>query len=329
MLISPQLQSWGFFFVFLAFPFIWWSLFLTPFDSLKAIHYPGKSIAFPPDRPPLLRNEIEKALTGDEEMIRHLLKTWNHFEKSDLKPNSLKIFPQSYATASLALSLTDHPQIVALPSGFKEFQMIFSKSTLEPILEVDRYQIHKLRFKKTDLALISSYSNPQILAMLRAFRIPMSLSPTPSSLSEVHKMIDLLPFEKSALMSLFVQSLTEELILRAKLAFKNFPRVNVLLLDHTKHLVPFISRKLWLPFLEELNINTPIHVSTHLKNPDVLILASTNPQTLKLTFNHMPHLKKISKIYLMDQRVASFSTHLNLLALFEFVQIYITCLHDH
>jgi hypothetical protein len=328
--LKPE-RPWRSGYLYCAFllPFAWWITFISPYRTPPLVNFPSNTLSYPTSRPILIQEEIEAALRGDEAMIVHLLRQWNQHPTALITSvDELKIFPQTFSAASQLLSLVSPNCVTALPNGFRNFLTLYSPQILQQIpYDIDRYNSERLLVHRPDLALIAPYSHPQMVALLQAYEIPFTCLASPQTISEISAQLEQLPSQRSLLLAQFVRALFQELWQRAELArseAKNPP--HILLLQYTGHLEPFAGKVLWEPFLQALAIDCPSVIPSQTemwaKEPPEMIILAASKQTLQTAFHQYPFLRKCPKIFLINQRMANFSTHLNALAWFEFVQAY-------
>lgn len=278
------------------FPLLWWGLFLS---SPPTASY--------------------TALTGNQESLQKLLQQW---EKSFFLPKNsspFTVYPQTYASASSLLSLVSYKNVVGLPEGFKGYTPLYSD--LDEIPEISDRNLDILNSRKPNLAFISKYSHPGIVARLSTYQIPLITLSTPQNVEEIqNQFIDLgniLKTDQGKVLAELYKSLYEQLIEQIKVA-SLLKKPRILFLDYTGELTGF-HQPLWEDFLHQIPF-----LETQLDKPHdaVIISVSSDPRVRYALLNH-PALRHLKNIYLIDQRHAHFPSHLTLLAFFEFAEVYI------
>jgi iron complex transport system substrate-binding protein len=85
----------------------------------------------------------------------------------DLNQSFNKFLPQSYAAASLLLSLVPPDQIAALPRSLREQTHLYPEALTNQIpLDIDRYNSEKLFQAKPEVAFVAHYSHPATIQAL-------------------------------------------------------------------------------------------------------------------------------------------------------------------
>lgn len=264
---------------------IWWGAFSPP-PPLTLIQ--PKNVLEVPGFSPLCRQEIEKALTGDSQMILHLLKKWGYKTSAIPGAQIPPIYPQSFAAASYLVSL-GNPQ--AVPKGFNDYIPL----PLDPIAEIYDTEIAAM---KPQYVLVSPYTNPHTLARLKAHQIPYLILPLAQTCEMVVQQIHQLA---PSLLPIFIDALNKELTLRLQSFSGPFP----LFLQYTGSLEAAHPSLFW-DYPEG-------KLATH-----IIVATSPDPRIQHLLTLH-PVLQKAEKVYWINIRLLHFPTHFGLLGFFDYL----------
>lgn len=248
-------------------------------------------------------------------------------------PSSL--YPQTFMAASILLDAIPGEKLVALPTGFRRHLIGYRAALLATIpSDIDSFSSEKLLAKKPDLALTAPYSHPQMLARLKAYQIPILSLPLPTHpdqfYSHLKKLGEILGNSSSTHVLLeSAEKIQDELfnLLKGTLNLLEKPP-RVVFLDYSGHLNFFSKTLFWSFFIETFTINPKEERAFSFEwltqaAADVIIVSAPPKVTSDILFYKHCKLLKNRQVYFVDQRLAHFPSHLQLLALYEFVVAYL------
>lgn len=180
----------------------WWAL---AFNPSKNEEKPAPSLTEVKKKPdfyeylaPFDRNSIQKALSGDFDLMTKLILEWDvdakimesegilgvrrlsrhsyvrsqvvgrHLKNAPSKKDQKKYLPQTYISATFLLALLEPEQIVGLPPGFRKQKNLFSQELYQKIpLDLERVNSESIFQQKPDLAFVANYSQPSTIQALQ------------------------------------------------------------------------------------------------------------------------------------------------------------------
>ncbi|GAB4232873.1 MAG: hypothetical protein Tsb0021_11700 [Chlamydiales bacterium] len=96
------------------------------------------------------------------------------------------IFPQSFAAAGISLALVDPQQIIAIPRGIRAQEEICPSEKSDKIPHsTDRFSHELLAYLSPEIGIVSTYSHPAIISLLKRLQIPCLTLPTPNTLENI------------------------------------------------------------------------------------------------------------------------------------------------
>ncbi len=85
-----------------------------------------------------------------------------------------RFLPQTYVSASLLLSLSDHRNIIAIPRGMRTESHLYPFDIMNKIpIDTDRFNVEKIYQRRPQIAFVSNYSLPSMLQVFRKQNIPL------------------------------------------------------------------------------------------------------------------------------------------------------------
>jgi iron complex transport system substrate-binding protein len=243
----------------------------------------------------------------------------------DLKPTYQRFLPQTFAAASILLSLLPTEQIIALPRHLRNQTSLYPKSLTNKIpLDIDRYNAEKLFQARPEVAFVAHYSHPatiQALSNQGVFLYTMKniLSFADISQELIHLGNIISKPLQAELMKIFIDAAICAIDNQQAVLIKNFqltdnlmPKVLVVNFHQTFSVPTFnsltgqiLSRMptldISLKYTEESGQSKEWMASIdrerliHL-NPDFLIVTTTNPDAAAKNIKNDPALRELSAV---------------------------------
>lgn len=251
-----------------------------------------------------------------------------------IDPPFQRFLPQTYVAASFLLALADPAQIVAIPRGLRDQVHIYPNALTKQIpLDIDRHNAEKLYAAKPQLAFVAHYSHPSTIQALRSQGIQLFTLKNIETIPEISDALIRVghvinrPLE-AELLKLFIEAsmlAIDNRLLALNLQFSEQQQTSPRLLFlnyHTQYSAPTdktltgqllnrigiqdlmskiaVRKKGWTIQLEQEQI---INL-----NPDCLIIAATNNESLKKQILEDPAFKQLpafqnKRVFFVDQFV--------------------------
>jgi iron complex transport system substrate-binding protein len=261
----------------------------------------ASAIHAPEERRSKYRSSHRKPMITDDAKQKYLLeeKQWEQF------------LPQTYAAASILISLTEADKITAIPEGIQRQKNIHPPSMLNKItLSTERYNSEAIHLAKPDLAFVAHYSHPSTVAALKKQGVDLFVIDQINTIDEVKHSISQIGHVinrsmEADLLSLFMESAIYAIDSRAQDIKLNQGK-SLFLNYYTHYSIP-TKKGLTGQILERLGVRTGkehaglwrIPFTTEeiaLVNPEVLIISTPYGESLKEKIQHTPALKKTKAV---------------------------------
>jgi iron complex transport system substrate-binding protein len=258
------------------------------------------------------------------------------------KGSSLKLLPQTYASAIVLLTLAEPSQIIAIPKGLRSQQLFFKDPMPHIAEDIDRFTCEKLFRARPDVAFVSAYySHPSAIAALRSQGIRLCLTDSQESMEAIKKTIHQIGHashlvEEARLLTLFVDAalLAIDNRLQALGVFSQ-PQQFLYLTYYSRWTTPpsntftfQLLRRLPLHF--NLALFSPLQTLSmeQLKraNPDGLIIATRLTQQLQkalqqdLAFRELK-ASRTHKVFFLDDDIQQSASQFCVLAYYDLAQV--------
>ncbi len=352
----------------------WWSLAFKengakplPFEK-KKLHSKETALILSP----FSRELIQQALSGDLKTIVSLIQEWQtdadllevqgvkevktlskekylralsigrHLSLSK-EETAHRFLPQTYASASILLALSDVDEIVSIPKGLRDLTTIYPKALTDQIpLNSERDSSEKLYLKKPDLAFVSNYSHPSTLKALENQGIALFTLPSLETIQEIIDTIGQLgEITDHPLKGELLQIFVEATFLAIDNRIQSTPAKKILFLTHmntfslpgkktlTGQLLTRLGISSWGPqaLLEEKNNDWSIPLSIEQivnYEPDSLIISSFEQESIKHKMNTEKGFQKLPKnLIFVDEVIQTFPSQFIALAYFDLAKAYL------
>lgn len=256
-------------------------------------------------------------------------------------PSFQRFLPQTYTTASFLLALTNHEQIVALPSGLRKHTDLFCKKLTDKIpLDIDRFNAEALFLAQPQIAFVAHYSDPTILAALCAQQVQLFTIKALDSVSDITDTLlrigDVVgrPLE-AELLVLFMDSAMQAIdnhmiVWRSSISQ---PSEQVLFLNYNSQFSTISAHTLTGELLMRMGIsflsNTHSHSNVRVIpieyeqidnfNPSYIIISTADPDSAKIGLLHHSALNQFKQAHLsfVDSFVQQFPSQYIVLAYYD------------
>lgn len=258
------------------------------------------------------RQELIDALNGNRQAMLKLVYTWQEeserlnlpaltheelqlFSNTKLSmPQKQRLFPQTYAAASILLAIAAQEEVIALPRGLKKLrQLLPTQKSDKIIIESDRFNTEALSLIKPTAAFTSPYSNPATIQALKEQAIPihtLDAALTMSEMVETVKKIGRLSNHspEAEQLSLFIKAALQALDNRVEWLQNHQKLPNFVVAYKTDQLKIPTTKTITGSILNRMGIKTPHSTQwslpltnefLQLTKPDKIIIASEQKES--------------------------------------------------
>ena len=244
-----------------------------------------------------------------------------------------KFLPQTYASASILLTLLPPQQIVALPKGLRNQTLMYPRDWTDQIpLDTDRTHAEILYRAHPDKAFVSAqYSHPSTLQALRNQGIPLVTLGPLTTLDEIQSVIlqigqCVTRSQEAELLTLFMQAAFNALHNRLWAQKQDLPQRIVFLHYYDQFYTPS-AQCLSTQLLKILNLNTlelpPNKILERENllqcNSDCILIAAPQPNSLKVSLKGDLALQNL-RVKFLDDDIQQTPTHYVVLACYDLVE---------